>query len=234
MRWHIRRALALWLACALLISVAPVVGRNRPPSEAVQMLHLVDCALPCWIGIELGQTPFSEGYRRLEDAFGGPVRLEERMGNSRERMLDPSYTGEFDALVPLRTAQGVISLPVQFFVTKGIITSIWIPDVWRYDTPVIPGMPSVGEIVSLLGPPTCVEPSSGRSWGLTYATSFGNLEVGTEPTSLLRWTHSVNLLLFVSAKRFGTQVPIDWCASPSPYRSPWIGLATNERYRGRP
>ena len=53
----------------LLIGAAIFVGLQQPPSEWVTLLHLDECELPCWIGIEPGKTTYAEAQQRIEAAY---------------------------------------------------------------------------------------------------------------------------------------------------------------------
>ncbi len=68
-RWLVVYAVRLLAALVLLSGAAILVGQRQSPSEWVTLLHLNDCELPCWIGIEPGKTTFAEAQRRIVDAY---------------------------------------------------------------------------------------------------------------------------------------------------------------------
>lgn len=51
--------------CACLIALASLAGSTQPPAPQLAVLHLDQCALPCWLNIQPGVTPFEEAVRRV-------------------------------------------------------------------------------------------------------------------------------------------------------------------------
>jgi hypothetical protein len=72
MRFY-RLTLITTFALALLITAALLIGRAQPVPDRLAMLHLNDCARPCWIGITPGVTRLDEAYRRVEQVFADPL-----------------------------------------------------------------------------------------------------------------------------------------------------------------
>jgi hypothetical protein len=68
MRWLI---LFLLSSCLLFTIVSGVLPNNEQtsPSEWMQLLHLTDCELPCWIGIVPGATTLGEAQMQLRMAY---------------------------------------------------------------------------------------------------------------------------------------------------------------------
>ena len=66
---YVRLRVISILGFAVLIFAARVVGGTQPLPEAVRMLHLDACALPCWNGITPGQTLINAVYPRIVSQF---------------------------------------------------------------------------------------------------------------------------------------------------------------------
>src|SRR5260370_38374078 len=49
---------------------AILIGRQQPLPERLAMLHLTDCAPPCWIGIMPGVTTLADAAIRAETTYG--------------------------------------------------------------------------------------------------------------------------------------------------------------------
>jgi hypothetical protein len=65
--------IALLLCIGLLLAAGAFVaaGYAQPPSQWVALLHLNDCAMPCWIGIQPGVSTAGEALERLDTTYGG-------------------------------------------------------------------------------------------------------------------------------------------------------------------
>src|SRR5260370_13488585 len=57
------------LACFTLTGTALIVGRDQPLPERLAMLHLTDCAPPCWIGITPGVTTVRDAIKRVDAVY---------------------------------------------------------------------------------------------------------------------------------------------------------------------
>src|SRR4051812_11626816 len=69
MRRLIQHTLGLSLALTAFIGMTVVAGRRDVVPDLLAMLHLTDCALPCWIGIVPGQTTLDETGERIEAVY---------------------------------------------------------------------------------------------------------------------------------------------------------------------
>ncbi|MBZ0289307.1 MAG: hypothetical protein K8I30_16930 [Anaerolineae bacterium] len=70
--YFIKHTLHLFLASLMLVSLSLIVSRLLPPTpqfKTLEMLNLLDCQLPCWIGIVPGKTTIGEATRFLEKAY---------------------------------------------------------------------------------------------------------------------------------------------------------------------
>jgi len=122
-------AFGLSVVFAALIFAARTIGGTQPPPEALQKLHLTDCALPCWIGIIPGKTTFEDAaqlithiYPQADFPGGGYVRVRYPVGSSYVEIDTETVAGIVHEII--------IGLP-----REGGIT--------------------LGDIANLLGMPTC-------------------------------------------------------------------------------
>ncbi len=69
LKYAIKSALLLFLISLLLIAVTLFVGRQQEQPPRLEMLHLHDCQLPCWIGIIPGKTTIGEAKILLTSTF---------------------------------------------------------------------------------------------------------------------------------------------------------------------
>jgi hypothetical protein len=71
-QYFLKYAFRLFLASILVLGLALVISRLQPPSpqsKTLEMLHLLDCPLPCWIGIIPGKTTIGETKHLLETTY---------------------------------------------------------------------------------------------------------------------------------------------------------------------
>ncbi len=69
-----RRLFTLILILCLIVSAftgaAILIGQRQPLPEHLAMLHLTDCAPPCWIGIMPGVTTLADAAIRAKTTYG--------------------------------------------------------------------------------------------------------------------------------------------------------------------
>jgi hypothetical protein len=66
----IRYVVLLGTLFIILETSAVILGRSLPVRPGLAMLHLSDCALPCWIGIIPGKTTLLEARKQIQEVFG--------------------------------------------------------------------------------------------------------------------------------------------------------------------
>jgi hypothetical protein len=216
------RRLTLWTRALLLfftaiVGITKVIGQSQPPPKWIAALHLQDCALPCWINIIPGQTSGSDAFAYIDNHFlttleqtAGPT-LENGSGNGGLRLPIPDQNNP----------QGYVGLP--FLVFRSAMVSFGL----RFDTDdPLPSalVPRLGDIASLLGPPSCVAPPAKgiAGWMFVYDTPEGVTEVLLAQGDSLNWFAPI-YLLYIIPHGFSAAVNC-----PSLFR--WGGLAS-ERYR---
>jgi hypothetical protein len=195
-----------------LIGFSIVVGHGQPPSLAVQQLHLLDCALPCWMGIVLGQASADEALHRFNETFA----LSE---NFLLRASAPNPSSAVWVELPLPDANSSVSRAlVQFGFIEGTINRVMIENYADVETQ---AMPSLGDIFSLLGVPSCVAPWDELSavWSLYYDIPDGVIAISLLRTRSNRWTQPIYVLdMRVNYLTLDDEI----CDSPFNYT--WRGL----------
>jgi hypothetical protein len=216
----------IWCASAALISVAVVAGRSESPSTGAQLLRLSDCAPPCWIGIVPGVTTFDAAYRRYAEVFGSPVSLDPLVDPNN---LDPETRTVSLALPTTISLQAPIT--AMFYLAEDrTVQRISIG--YEADTGDIV-MPLLGDLVSALGPPQCVQVVS-RLWMLVYSTPAGMVVIQLDQSASPLWNRPIHYLHFVGTFGEGEQTRIDRCSAARLPLLPWTGLANPRNYRVRP
>src|SRR5690349_1498777 len=61
---------ALCLIFSVFIGASMLITQVQPLPEHLAMLHLTDCAPPCWIGIMPGVTTFEQARTQLMKTYG--------------------------------------------------------------------------------------------------------------------------------------------------------------------
>src|SRR5215831_5193025 len=131
------------------------IGRSQPEAASVRRWHLADCALPCWGGFVIRDTPAAETEDRLRELFPPPaipLQLDSWDGVRNVTMqLKQDYNG---AVVD----QGSVTIAFADQVTSSIFL-------------VGGNLPRLGDLFEILGPPSCVLP--GRVLSNTGVNSKG-------------------------------------------------------------
>ena len=134
--------ICFYLAIVLLLTIGSLVltGHNGPHSQQVKYWHFTDCLFPCWVNITPTRTSLDEAKKQITKAFedfqlDAPSDITFAHWS---KGIDDQAVG---ASIALRSDQGFISS-----ITVGT----------RYESA---QMPVLGDIFTLLGPPTCVSVS---------------------------------------------------------------------------
>ncbi len=147
MRRLIVLSLSLLIASLTLTALSVGLGSAQPMPERVQRWHFESCRLPCWNGITPAITPLDVASARmgsLVESLDQPTYYTEEIPGQERLVFWAKHnpqTGS-DSVVSLDTTYGLVS-------AISIQTSFWDhgPDSL---------MPLLGEVIALLGPPTCV------------------------------------------------------------------------------
>jgi hypothetical protein len=75
MRKVLAVSLALFIFLTTAIFSARMVGQAQPIPRSITQLHLLDCTLPCWIGIIPGETTVETAKNKLIAAFSRQTDL---------------------------------------------------------------------------------------------------------------------------------------------------------------
>ncbi len=143
----------LCFAFSAFAGVAILIGRQQPLPEHLAMLHLTDCAPPCWIGIVPSVTAQGDVKAIFEKAFP----------NHRPYFIVPGNMGgvQFQSQLTIETTP----LP------RDRVSQILIADLdssGNYIAADSPLMPRLGDVLILWGFPTCMYVESGDYWRLHY------------------------------------------------------------------
>jgi hypothetical protein len=133
----------LLVVCVLIvigIGVVRITGHNQPVPATVQRLYLTVCALPCWIGIIPGQTPFQLAKENIAQVFQEPDYKIETLARS-----DYNSTAELRIALSRTTESADVATEVWLRATNGIVTDISLHNMQI----------SLGDMVGLLGSPSC-------------------------------------------------------------------------------
>jgi hypothetical protein len=162
-----RRIFAWTLIWSLLFAgtstIAIFIGRQQPISEQLEALHITDCRLPCWIGITPRQTTQGEVEMLFRKAY--PYR-------------EPFFIVPHDGGggVQMQTYSTNDHMPA----SSDIVPHIFIADIDKsgnYVLPDSPLMPRLGDMLLLLGQPTCMFPRAPDFWLLRYNLGQDGLSV---------------------------------------------------------
>lgn len=223
MRLYLRLIAALSTIFSVCLILFIGIGRMQPAPSLIGQLHLADCAPPCWIGITPGQTEAAAVNRYVMDTFNST--------NSQLSSSVPAY--EWFTIVPItQPARRGEGIPIQFSVNDGTIIEILIPAFFGSSTPDVT-MPSLGDMVNLLGAPACVGPNSiPMSGTLSFFYTFDKalLEIGLLDDDDPTWEEPI---YFLSIRRDNMPNRMNGCAHGNTPVAPWSGLLDGVHYRRR-
>lgn len=64
---------SLTIICAIAVTGSMVIGRGSSFLSWSSFLHFDECELPCWIGIQPGQTTLAEAQMQIERVYGKSI-----------------------------------------------------------------------------------------------------------------------------------------------------------------
>jgi hypothetical protein len=192
---RMRRLLSIlpFVIVVLVISAgtARTLGGRQPAPPLLAMLHLTDCAPPCWIGIVPGKTTIEEARQRMNSVYSS---------------YPGEYTLSFDGDMPrgllwaslddARESLGVIWITID-------AQSDNVVDVIRFDfnSIYVQKLATLGEIHALLGVPSRIVLSAGAigPMNATMAMAYGDDLQGALIFTLwnprFHWTHQARSLI---------------------------------------
>jgi hypothetical protein len=222
MRWLLRFSVLLLLILALLTSITRLLRQAQPKPTLIDMLHLGECAPPCWIGIVPGKTTLTEAKARIIDVFGQSgylitFKLISAPGLAwinLERPADP-----VGILLITLTAQD-----------NRIVDTI----TFDFSSIYLRNRIHLADVINLLGSPSRVMlpvfPARGRQATGEFALLYDHNLNGLMATALLSdpvdWGQEVQLLVIY---RRG-QLPV----GPFSQFQPWHGFSSLDQYYSRP
>jgi hypothetical protein len=145
MRRLLLRVLIMCLLMVVLLSTSARLGQLQPLPERLAMLHLLECAPPCWIGIVPGRTTLAQAKALIEEVFAGDAGYTVQVVSTQnvvEKLLDVtilSKTQPITERVFLRTKVFTDNAPIQ-----EVEFNFAYPDGYHY---------ALGDLVNFFGGP---------------------------------------------------------------------------------
>jgi hypothetical protein len=205
----------LCLALSLTIVAVMIVGRRQPASEGLVLLHLTDCAPPCWIGIVPGQTALNDARYRLGEVFGREPNGSPNVGTVMAVPLPEAATPAYLVLVYFDSVQ---KMTTRIELRGGSGTPYG-----RLVDPASP-LPSLGDLVSRLGTPSCVLGTPTGLWNIFYKLPNGVVVIRITGSNL-RWTQSVDSVSLQQPDLENVYCHAVW------RNASWRGLISLNRYQ---
>jgi hypothetical protein len=172
--------LALIFGSGALIGTARLIGRAQPIAQRVALMHLGDCALPCWIGIEPGQSTLAQARDQITKIFGNSPNYEikESAGHGQFTIWDKADNLRLGVQVNAQTNEHT---------DQSVVTTLSLWEYDEFDTPA--GKPILVELYSALGDPDNIGLLGGE---------------GTLFQNLLYYQHHVEMTLDQNSNRVST------------------------------
>jgi hypothetical protein len=203
------------------LSVVILAARQQPIAANMQRLRLADCAPPCWMGITPGQTVRGDAVQQL-------APLSPILHQDASFTVSEGYASEHESILAVTLRSEGVNFTIEMTSVRGVVMGIRLPSNFRsLGSSAKPGemMPTLGEIVSLLGAPACVAARKNyRGWLLVYETPPSEIVVTIEGDSRDLSRRITNLWLhspFLGATT---------CKSEGAVAARWVGFTTLGRY----
>ena len=193
--------LCLGIVLSLTIGSLVIIGHASPQSQHVRYWHFADCLFPCWVNITPTRTSLDEAKQQIGKAFA-------------DFHLDVSSDITFTHWSKSADDQAV-GASIALRSENGIISSITIST--NYESA---QMPVLGDIFTLLGPPTCISVSDYLYYpSLVYEkfSSQATITINTADLSLFRPIKNLAIDLTKSAYRTCERLnAVSWQGFQSP------------------
>jgi hypothetical protein len=210
----------LWAVLVVAIAGALAIGKQQQSSNLFQTLRLSNCGSVCWLDIQPGQTTADDALQKLNAAFetSRPPRV---AGHYGERVVTPDFSGRIFQIVPVAKEYTNFRpyAQVQILVAHGIVTEITLSSLYFQNGTANESLPTLGEIMAVLGAPSCVIPFR-RLNKLIFNRDSGSIEVDIG-ADLRALELPVGAVIFHAPNRVAQA-----CAS-SPR---WVGFTSAARY----
>jgi hypothetical protein len=213
------RTFLLWVALTSGIAVAIRVGNQQALPSLAKQLHLADCLIPCWAGIILGKTSRKDAVKYVT-ALSGTLTL--YSSNSADNAAAFSFkiptNAENDRT---KTIDGVL------YFQNDTVMRIRIPDGYHV---IRPFMPSLTDIIAVLGFPSCLYLDRYSETQLIYVRTHGILSVSVAYSEYFQLTQPVVFLEFIPE-----DTPSYVCnRSINRNSRPWRGYLSWSEYENMP
>jgi len=209
--------MALCLIFAVLSGITILIGRQQPLPEHLAILHLTDCAPPCWIGI----TP---GVTTLEDAIP-LIKAHYTNLPDYQTIFSGNLTMTTIYVSNLKNPGDAFSIVVRVY-ENGRVSTI------GFDTYGSSSSPNIGELTNILGTPTSITSSTAAMFydGITYTLAFSAYDCITATTVPYPDNHA-SVFQHPSSFYFGERGDCDAQAKQLPWQ-PWHGFRELNGYFG--
>ena len=151
----ITRVLSLLITFVTCVVVARQFGYQEPVPFSITQHHLLDCVLPCWAGVQIGETKLPEATTLLRQAYPAYQLIEQRAG------ADLRYQNNGKALAFWEVYLQQKSIPAEMLT---VVFGYNFPNttVREVDlmTSSVSHLPSILELSEVFGEPTCVAQNS--------------------------------------------------------------------------
>jgi hypothetical protein len=221
MRWLLRFSILLLLILALLTGVTRLLGQSQPNPALIDMLHLTECAPPCWIGIVPGKTTLTEARTRIINVFG-----------------QSGYLLTFDlisapGLAWINVEQPADPIGILLITLTAHDNRVVDTITFDFSSIYLRDRIYLADVINLLGSPSRVMlpvfPARGRQAIGEFALLYDHNQNGLMATALLSdpvdWQQEVQLLVVY---RRG-QLPV----GPFSQFQPWHGFSSLDQYYSR-
>ena len=188
---------------SIIVSVLLIGAQRQPLSATFQNLQLTDCGGPCLLGIKLNQTTADAAGQRILKLFGDSITPMPSLDNTELWVKK------------LRPSGAVTGISITF--EKNIVRDIEI-ETDSTDS----STPTLGEILSTLGPPDCVyQYNRSLSILLIYQKGF-------DSDTMLIVVNGLTLTRPINGIRVTALSPVT-CTTE--FTLPWRGLHSRTLYR---
>ncbi len=178
---------------AIVISLLLSAARTRPFPTPVQLLHLMDCNLPCLAGITINETTVAAAEQLLRGTFGSTGYVEDTHVTGRNDFHYLSW-GWQDGDPPRAFSR------IQVTFAQGVATSVSLATYAPTDAQ----MPGLAETLLIFGPPTCYWTTGQNDphVKLVYENQQGNGELIVATDTGMNLSSSVEYI-YLDSRRAG-------------------------------
>ncbi|MEP7284385.1 MAG: hypothetical protein ABI947_01295 [Chloroflexota bacterium] len=221
MRLFIQCTVALFVSLTVLTGTLIIVARQEPLPEPLALLHLTDCAPPCWIGITPGSTTLTEAEVLVQKRYAQVPGVEISFGPPIPGLVDVMLRDQaFRVVINIDTQAARNDAPVRFITFK-------------FSDPPSSKL-SIGDLSKLLDVPAYVSILGIGINSVNYVSLNYSSDKMHGATMLIRsgsrldWTQASYWLRF---RDIGPNSPTRYDDTGQPWLIPWRGFTRLENYK---